>query len=294
MKIIKPFLCFLISLFMVFDLFVLQISAFTHDKLFNNNYYIARFQTLGLYSFVTDSVVKDLGPIQRECNLPQNIFDSIFSKDNVESKIDKYISDTINYMAYKTSDLPKSDISSYSDEINKRIDNFIISSKVELDASSKSDIDTIKNQTSNIVKNDVYLVSFDKLASSPSFQKPRIYLYKIYSLEYLFIGIFIIFALLLLILEIKNLFRFFIWFSSSLIAGGLLVLIPSAFLLNTKFMDRLALSSPKLLLIAGTIIRDFLQTIMNLSIYITAAGLIIFIANIIIDKIIVSKKSIRA
>lgn len=294
MKIIKPFLCFLISLFMVFDLLAIQISTFTHNKLYNSNYYIARFQTLGLYSFIADSVARDLAPIQHQCNLPQKIFDNLFTKNNVENKVDTFTSDTINYMTYKVSSLPTADVSSYSDEVNKRIDDYLISSKVQLNASTKADIDTIKNQISAVIKNEVYLVSFDKLEKSSSFQKARAYIYKIYSLQNIFIAIFIFLSLLLIILKIKRPFEFFIWFSSSLIAGGLLVFIPSAFLLDTKFMDRLALSPPKLLLIVGTMIRDFLQSIVNLSIYITVAGLIIFIATIIIGKIIISKKSIKA
>lgn len=294
MKIVKPFLCFFISFFIVLDLFALQISMFTHNKLLNSNYYIARFQTLGLYSYISDAALKDLGPIQRECNLPQNIFNNIINNVNVESHVNKFTAGTIDYMIFKTSNLPSADISSYSTEVSKRIDDFLASSKVQLDSASKADIDTIKAQASAKIKNEVYLVNFEHLENLPSFQKARSYIYKLYSYEPLFIGIFIFLTLLLAIIEIKNLFKFITWFSSSLIAGGLLVLIPIFVMLNSNFMDRLALSSPKLLLIAGTIIRDYLQSILNLSIYITIAGVIIFVANIIVNKFAYSSRTNKA
>lgn len=294
MKIIKPFLCFLISLFMVLDLFAMQMSIFTHDKLLNTNYYIARFQALGLYSYISDSIVTDLGQIQRECNLPKNIFDNIFSKDNIGIKVANFTTGTINYMTYKTSSFPATDITSYSNEISKRIDDFLVSSKINLDVSTKTDINTIKAQTSAIVKNEVYLVNFEKLTNLSSFQKFRSYFYKLYSYEPMFISIFILLTVILAILEIKNLFKFINWFSYSLIAGGLLVCIPAAAMLHSNFMDRLALSSPKLLLIVGTILRDYLQSILNLSIYLTVAGVIVFAVNMIILRFIYNSKTIKA
>jgi hypothetical protein len=271
---------------MVLDLFILQFSIFTHNKLYNTDYYTSTFNTLGLYPYISSTLTKDLGIIQHECNLPEDMTNNIFTASNVKNKVNNYALDTIAYMTYKNSTLPAEDVNSYSNTFNKRIDDLLISKGVTLNSSSKTDINLIKNQTTKIMKNEVYFISFDSINNSTFFQKLRLYLYKIYSYKTQFITIYFFLSLLILILEIKNLFKFILWFSSSLIAGGLLALIPSEFLLNTKFMDRLALSSPKIKLIFSTIIRDYLQSFINFSIYITVIGVFIFILNLVAVKFI--------
>ncbi|MDP4143652.1 MAG: hypothetical protein Q8936_04095 [Bacillota bacterium] len=290
MKKLKAFFVFLLSLFMVLDIFALQISIFSHNKLLNENYYTARFSTLGLYSFINQSISSDLGNIQRECNLPQSIFDGIYNKTSIENKVNQYTVSILDYMKYKTHKFPLSDINDYSSAFNKNIDTFLATANVALDDSSKAEINNIKSQTANVMKNEVYLVNLNSFAGSQSFEKARSYAYKVYSAEGPLTGILVALIIVLLILERKDILSFFRWFSASLIAGGLMILIPCALLIHSGFMNNLALSAPKLQLIVGTIIRDFLQSMLTPSIYISIIGLVIFIAGMLLSN----KKEIRA
>lgn len=283
MRLIKTLLCFFISLFMVLSLFSVQASIFTHTHLFNSNYYVEKFQTLGLYSFIDDSITNDIGNIQRECNLPKNIFDNLFNITSISNDVNGYTKGTIDYMTYKSSVLPAYESKKYTDNFDNKLDNFLSNSNVNLDASNRTDITNIKTQTDSTIKNELYLVNFNALSNSSSFQKARFYINKLYSLEPIFVGIFILLTIFLFILEVRRLFVFVTWLASTLIAGGLIVLIPVAIIMHTNFMYNLALSPPKFQLIVGSILSDSLQSILNLSIYITLAGIIIFIGNAIIS-----------
>ncbi len=283
MKLIKPFFCFFISLFMVLSLFALQASIFTHNRLYNNNYYTERFQTLGLSSFINDSLSTNLAIIQRECNLPKSIFDNLYNKTSISNDVNSYTKSTIDYMTYKSSSFPTPDTKKYTNKFDNKLDTFLSASNVKLDVSSKADITNIKTQTASTIKNEIYQVNFESLANSSSFQKARLYINKLYSFESIFVGIFILLTILLAILEARRLFIFVTWFSSTLIAGGLIVLIPVVIIMHTNFTNNLALNPPKLQLIVGTILRDYLQSMLNYSIYITLVGILIFIGNIILS-----------
>lgn len=284
MKLVKPIFCFFISLFMVLDLFALQASIFTHNKLFNNNYYTEKFQTLGLNSFINDSLSKNLGNIQRECNLPQSIFDNLYNKTSIENDINSYTQGIIKYMTYESSSFPTPDTKKYTAKFDNKLDAFLSTSNVNLDGSIKADITNIETETASTMKNGIYQINFQLLENSSSFQKLRSYVHKLYSLETILVGIFILLTILLAILEIKRLYIFVTWFSSTLIAGGLIVLIPVAVIIHTNFTDNLALSPPKLQLIVGNILKGYLQSILNLSIYISIIGMLIFTINIILNR----------
>ncbi|AGK95849.1 hypothetical protein Clopa_0824 [Clostridium pasteurianum BC1] len=284
MRTIKFIFSFFLSFILMFVLLIFQFSLFTHYKLYNANFYMDKFQKLGLYSYLQSSTNSSLDTIARVSNLPKAVFNNVVSQTWLKSQVENSTTGTIDYMTYKTNNLPAIDTNSLLKTFDENLDKFIKSSNITVDKSVQDQLNSIRSQSGGSIKDEINLFSFDTVSKSSSFQKIRKYLNLLYSYENIIILIIIIIAILLFIIEHNNIAIFISWIGYSLIAGGLLSLVPSLVGIFSRFTDNIAIGIPTIKIIVGSIISDYLKFFTYSSIIFIVLGIILVVISAYLER----------
>ncbi|WP_155241860.1 hypothetical protein [Clostridium pasteurianum] len=243
-----------------------------------------KFQKLGLYSYLQSSTNSSLDTIARVSNLPKAVFNNVVSQTWLKSQVENSTTGTIDYMTYKTNNLPAIDTNSLLKTFDENLDKFIKSSNITVDKSVQDQLNSIRSQSGGSIKDEINLFSFDTVSKSSSFQKIRKYLNLLYSYENIIILIIIIIAILLFIIEHNNIAIFISWIGYSLIAGGLLSLVPSLVGIFSRFTDNIAIGIPTIKIIVGSIISDYLKFFTYSSIIFIVLGIILVVISAYLER----------
>ena len=277
MRIGKLILSFILSLTLVLGLFALQLSLFTHIKLFNSKIYITTFEKLNLYSTITASINNELSTLSRRCNLPKEIFAASFSDKWVKNELDNTTKNLIDFMTYKTDKLYAIDIKSQEAAISANISSFLKASNLKIDDSVEVELIKVKNDAVNMASSNISPINTKSIQNSSSFVKVRKNLNNLYIYKNHIIGFLAVAAILLLLLHIKKISQFGKWLGFSLIAGGLITFIPALIGLISKFTNNLAIGIPSLKALIAAILKEYIAFFSQTGLVIFAAGLLLII-----------------
>jgi hypothetical protein len=275
MKVFKGISSFILSLLLVFLIIFLQVSFFVNTKLLKQDFYVSKFEKQGFYDYLYDSIQKNFEQVSRKSNLPQELFSDIVTKDWVKQQLDNSIKDTIGYMLYQTEVPFVLDIKPQGDKFNQNIDNYIKGLNIKIDKNSEKEIQSIKDQISNIIKSQVNFINITSFSKNSSFQYIRRGLYYIYYWRVIIFGIILINMLLILLATDRSFNNFAAWIGYSMIAGGLFTLIPSSIGGLSGFINNIAISNGTLKQLVIAFAKDFLM-------FFNITGGIIFIAGIML------------
>lgn len=259
MKKINVVLSFLISLCLVLVLFAVQISMFTKLELLNHSFYSSQFNKNNLDVAVQASIKKDLTSLGSYNYIPPEVFNGLYSESWVDSTINDANKDFIDFMTYKTNTLKELDTSSISAKLSSNVDSYISTNKIQVNADTQSELNTVKTQTVNIIKNQASVVSVTSLSKSSLFLKLRTYINLVYSSIYLLLGIVFILILGLYLCNRKSKGSLARWLSYVLIAAGLFTIIPGLVGLISGFMKDIAVSPVVLKNLVVSISNEFFK-----------------------------------
>jgi hypothetical protein len=236
---------------------MLQISLFTRSILLKENFYISKYEDAGIYSFVEESINRSLKSIGRTVNLPAELFGSVADKAWVKEQVDIATTKTIEYMTYKTDKLHVIDASKQAEAFNKDLDIYIKKLNLIMDKNVLKEIENIKKEVEVTVKSQASFMDFTAVSKSSTFQKGRKALYFVYNAKNLLVLALFINMLLLCLINIKTLLGFVRWAGYSLIAGGLMVIIPAMVGVFSKFANSISMSE--------VAIRNFIASVIDAS-----------------------------
>lgn len=281
MRIIKALANFILFVTLFVCTLMLQFCLFLHTELYNKQVYYKVFYSQNFYSYTETSINKDFKVIQRECNLPDTVFKNTVTKDWIKQQADGSVSNSIDYMEYKADKIQPIDVSSQSKNFNNNLDSYIKSLGVTLDRSSENELNSVKNNVSNILKNETSFFSLQKLTSLSSFQKARKLIFSFYSKLYLIAILLIINLLLLFIINKKSICRFLNLIGYAFFCVGISTLFPALFALKSGFVNRIAISIDVVRNILASSINGFLYYFIFTGGIIAALGLILIICAFI-------------
>lgn len=286
MKKINFFLSFVICLVFMLVLVVLQFSMFAHSKLYNTDFYLSKFETMGLYDYVQSSIEKDAQNMSHITNLPSNLFSNLVTKEWIKNQFVSGVKQDIDYMLYKNKKIAVVQPKTQAESFNKNLDAYISSKNLKHDSSVDKEISKVKKDIYSIMQNETTFLGLHNFNDLSAFQKLRKFLYTLYSYQTVIFISVIVLVLLLLLVCVKDIFKFFNWLGCVIISGGLFTFIPSFIAYETKFMDNMAIDMKTIKLIAASIIRDYLVFFIKLGGVMAIAGLIMLLLSIYSEKTI--------
>lgn len=280
----KSVISFILCLIIMLMLFVLQASVFTHKMLFESDYYLSKYENMGLYDYVVKTVESDGKNAAHVTNLPSSLFENLITKEWVKDQFVKGTNQNVQYMLYKSNSLATVDSKAFTESFNIKLDNYIKSNNIVRDSQVDSEIKNVKNNVKGIIDNETTFIGLSTFSNMGSFQSLRHYLNILYSsLAYLIVGI-IIFIVMLLLINLKNISKFLYWTGSAVTAGGLFVFIPSLIAYLSGFMNNIAISMKTIKLIAVSIIKDYDMFFIKLSGIIAVSGLLVIVLSIYLER----------
>ena len=290
MKTINILLSFILSLVLVLGLFVYELSLFTHSKLYNSNMYTTKFEDLNLYSNIESSINKELSTFSSRCNLPKEIFKNVISKDWIKLQMENSTKNLVDYMTYKTNKLYSIDSKAPEAIISANVNSFIKNSNLKIDKAAENELNKVKKDGVNIISYSISPISLKGISNSAGFEKTRMGLNYLYAYKnYLLLFLLIISAALLL-LHIKNIYGFIKWASFSLIAGGLIILIPAALAYSSNFANNLAIAIPILKTLISSILKSYITFFLQSGAVVTFAGLLLLITTLKLESLSKAKR----
>lgn len=234
-------LSFLLSLCLVLILLAIQISLFTRVEMLNHNFYV-EFNKNNLSVAVETSIKKDLTSLGSYKYIPSEVFNGLYSKQWVDTAVSDANKNFIDFMNYKTNTLKDIDTTNIEAKLSSNVDSYVSANKILVSDSTQSELNTVKTQTVNIIKNQASVVSLTSLSKSTTFLKLRTYIHLVYSSIYLLLCIMIILILGLYLVNMREKGSFIKWLSYALIAAGLFTIIPGLIGLISGFMKDIAVS----------------------------------------------------
>lgn len=252
-------LSFLLSLGLVLILLALQISLFTRVEMLNHNFYDAQFKKNNLSIAVETAIKKDLSNLGSYNYIPSQVFNGLYSAKWVDNAISDSNKNFIDFMTYKTNTLKDIDTSSIEAKLSSNVDNYVNANKILISGSTQSELNTVKTQTVNIIKNQASVVSLKSLSTSTTFLKLRTYIHLVYTSIYLLLCIMFILIIVLYLVNIKVRGSFIRWLAYALIAAGLFTIIPGLIALISGFMKNIAVSPDVLKNLAVSLANEFFK-----------------------------------
>jgi hypothetical protein len=256
MKILRAIPAFVLSLLLVFNIVFLQGFLFLNNKLLNTNFYLTKFESLGFYNYLYDSIYKNFGQVSRESNLPLELFNNILTKDWVKEQTENSTKEIIDYMTYKTNTISVLDTKVQADKFNENFDNYIKSLNLKLDQNTQKEMANIKVKVSDIIKNQANFINMTSLNKNSTFQNLRKVVYTAYSSKLVIFAVILINLLLLLLVVRRKLSNFTTWIGYTLIVGGFFTLIPSLLGGFSGFVNNIAISDSVLKALAISFIKE--------------------------------------
>ncbi|MDP4143653.1 MAG: hypothetical protein Q8936_04100 [Bacillota bacterium] len=265
MKAIKLTFSLLLSLLITINLVLLQCSYFTNKVFYNYNFYIDKFEKYQLYSYIQDVAKKNLGSLAKTYNLPENIFSSIITLDYIKLQVQGATKGFLNYMLYKTNNLPYININN-----------------------------GVNNANSNVSNSASYTTDLTTIINSQNFQSARAALYRLYLYKNTLICTLIILSFALLIIKRKDIFSFLIWLACSFMTGGFIAILLSFIGISSSIVKNINTGIPNLNLMITAILKDYFRYFLYCGGILAGMGILVLAASLIIKNILFSKKTITS
>jgi len=252
--------------------------------------YTSKFESINLYSNIESSINKELSTFSSRCNLPKEIFKNVISKEWIKSQMENSTNNLIDYMTYKTNKLYSIDSKAPEAIISANVNSFIKNSNLKIDKAAENELNKVKKDAVSVITNNISPISLKGISNSADFEKARaglnyLFAYKNYMLLFL-----LSISAALLLLHIKNIYGFIKWASFSLIAGGLIILIPAALAFSSNFANNLAIAIPILKILLSTILKSYITFFLQSGAAVAFAGLVLLIAAMKLESLSKAKR----
>lgn len=249
MRAIKFMVSLVLSLFLLINLILVQFSFFTRQKLLDPAFYLGTFEKYRLYTYITQSIQTKLSDIGHYANLPQAIFENIVDEGGVKTQVEFQTRKAFEYMLFKTDSPPDTaeiNIQQQADKFNANLSVFLKDSNTRMDQATENELNKIKSQVGNLVRNEGTFLNLKGIAGQSWFQTIRKDLYYLYSSAHYLIGLILINLCLLLLLHRRDFSRFCYWVNRTFFTVGFLTCITAVAGIRSKFIDDIAISEPTL------------------------------------------------
>lgn len=240
MKKIKQASKFMISLCIMFLIIGLLISIFVRSTLLNQNFYIISLNRTEYYNLLKSEIDYGFKNYSLITSIPENVFKSSVSEEDITSLAMDNIQDTFQYMKYKEA---------YKDEklntskLEKNIRTYVEENSFAVDSNLNNQIKATTAEASDIVNKHAVLFDLAQVIKYKEFQKFRKTLFLVYDNLYIIAGVLILLIFMLFLLNRRHVSSAVLWLAGAMIPASLTVLIPPILGLAYKIPYRFSLGN---------------------------------------------------
>ncbi|MDN5372952.1 MAG: hypothetical protein PWR19_1998 [Carnobacterium sp.] len=246
MKKIKKASRMTLSFILMFGVVILIGSIFVRFILLNGNYIGDKLEDRDYYSQLSENLNTKYATLSLQSSIPEEIFMSAVLEDYEVQKLTREnVNLMVDYMNYQTEESAViMDRTIFSEPVITYVESFAKENNIPFDEELQSRTTAVVDSATEITENRVTLFNLKNVIGIPQFQTVR----KIVNIAYNSIIPVLIFLLvvigLLALLYRRKRFRILFWVGSSICAGSIFVIVPSALALILKLPQRIQISAP--------------------------------------------------
>ncbi|GIM30249.1 hypothetical protein CPJCM30710_29150 [Clostridium polyendosporum] len=242
---LKDALKFIISLLLMFFLFIVQVSIFINFKLLNSNFYKETIEKSDYFTLLYEEVDKTFNNLSIMTAIPKDMLLGSVNQDFIKEQTFKNLDNTSQYMKYKSNLLAaRVDIQVIEQSINKNLEDYAKEKNIEINNAVKKQLKEVAINTSDRINDYTNLFNLGAVAKFGEFQKFRKICYFLGNYSLLYIISSVILMLILRLLNRRRPWNTFMWVGSSFIPAGLMTLIPATIALVYKLPYRISVATP--------------------------------------------------
>lgn len=246
MKKIKKALRMLFSFILMFGVILCIASLFIRFVLLNGNYIGDKLENRGYYTQLAENLNTKYATLSLESSVPEEVFMSAVLEDYEIQKLTREnVNLMVDYMTYQTDESAViMDKSIFSEPVTTYVESYANENNIPFDDELQSRTNGVINSATEITENRVTLFNLKNVVDIPQFQLVR----KIVNIAYnsivpVLIMLVVIIGLLALLYSRRR-YRILFWVGSSICAGSIFIIVPSALALIMKLPQRIQLSAP--------------------------------------------------
>ncbi len=245
MKKVKKALRMVLSFLLMFGVIFCIASIFIRFVLLNGNYIGDKLEDRDYYSQLTENLNTKYATLSLESSIPDEVFMSAVLEDYEVQKLTREnVNLMVDYMTYETD---KSavimDKTIFLEPVTTYVETYANENNIPFDEEFQARTTAVVESATEITENRVTLFNLKNVVDIPQFQLVR----KVVNIAYnsivpILIVLVMIIGLLALLYRRRR-YRVLFWIGSSVIAGSIFVIVPSALALAMKLPQRIQLSS---------------------------------------------------
>lgn len=221
-------------------------SIFIRFILLNGNYIGDKLEDRGYYTELTENLNTKYATLSLESSVPEEVFLSAVLEDY---EVQKLTRENVNLMVdYMTSQTEESavimDRTIFAEPVTTYVESYANENNIPFDEELQIRTNGVIDSATEITENRVTLFNLKNVVDIPQFQIVR----KLVNIAYnSIIPVLIMLAVLigcLALLYRRRRYRILFWVGSSISAGSVFIIVPSALALIMKLPQRIQLSAP--------------------------------------------------
>ncbi|MEK4947780.1 hypothetical protein [Carnobacterium sp. FSL W8-0810] len=246
MKKIKKALRMLLSFILMFGVVLCIASIFIRFVLLNGNYIGDKLEERDYYSQLTENLNTKYATLSLESSIPEEVFTTAVLEDyDIQKLTRENVNLMVDYMTSKTDESAVvMDRNIFLEPVTTYVESYAEENNIPFDEELQKRTTAIVDSATEITENRVTLFNLKNVIDIPQFQSVR----KIVNIAYnSFIPILIVLTLIIISLTLlyrRRRYRLLFWIGSSISAGSIFVIVPSALALIMKLPQRIQISAP--------------------------------------------------
>lgn len=246
MKKIKKALRMLLSFILMFGVVFCIASIFIRFILLNGNYIGDKLEDRNYYSQLTENLNTKYATLSLESSIPEEVFLSAVLEDYEVQKLTREnVNLMVDYMTYQTDESAViMDKTIFSKPVTTYVESYANETNVPFDEELQARTAGVIDSATEITENRVTLFNLKNVVDIPQFQLVRKLINIAYNSIVPVLIMLIVVVGLLALLYRRRRYRILFWIGSSISAGSIFVIVPSALALIMKLPHRIQLSAP--------------------------------------------------
>ena len=288
MKIFKAFISFILAIFLMISIVLLQVSAFEHLTMLNGKFYKNIVSKNEFKTLLTKEIDFGFKNLSITTSIPESTIKDSFKSDLISKITNNNIDSTVNYFKdnkpYKATTLSSSDINT---KINQYIESYAKKDNLKINDDIKQQMSVVAKDANSLVNNHAALLNVEMVSKYDQFQNIRKVIMLIY--KGLFINIIAILLITIFLLLINNSKdkegnkrnTGLLWIGGSIIAASLISLVPSLMALYFKIPSRVNIEISYLKVFLKYALNGYIQNFLMMGAGLFAFGLLLSIIEYI-------------
>lgn len=222
----KVIASFIVGTLLMFSIIISVLSLFIKFTVLNSEKYINILEKKEIYTQMYEFLDGNLGYTLIVKNIESNVKDGVISQGELETEVNSFIRSLMDYFVTGINEVKKVDTDKYLNRFNENLSNYIRENSVFVNSSVQSDIDILKNEISQVIKNELEIINSDIIVNSSACMVltriTNLFARGFYLIPIIVVGILI---LILNFIWRGDIIRFSQWIGNALIAAGLFIFI---------------------------------------------------------------------